>query len=73
MPAYRSGKVFFCFAAFKNHIGIYPPVHKDAALIRELAEYRNEKGNLSFPLTRPMPYELIGRVAVALATEYSGR
>ena len=71
MPAYKSAKVFFYFAAFRNHIGIYPPVKADAALIRELADYRNEKGNLSFPLSEPMPYELIGRVAVALAREYS--
>lgn len=48
MPAYRAGKVFFYFAAFKNHLGVYPPVREDAALIRELSSYRNEKGNLSF-------------------------
>jgi uncharacterized protein YdhG (YjbR/CyaY superfamily) len=71
MPAYNFGKVFFYFAAFKNHIGIYPPVKEDAALIQELAAYRNAKGNLSFPFSRPMPYELIGRVAMSLAKEYS--
>jgi uncharacterized protein YdhG (YjbR/CyaY superfamily) len=69
MPAYKAKRAFFYFAAFKNHIGIYPPVRRDAALIRELAPYRGPKGNLSFPLDRPLPLDLIGRVAVALRRE----
>lgn len=73
MPAYRDGKVFFYFAGFRNHLGIYPPVREDQALITALAPYRNEKGNLAFPFREPMPYELIGRVAVALAREYGGK
>ena len=71
MPAYRAGKVFFYFAAFKNHLGVYPPVREDAALIRELSRFRNEKGNLAFKYKVPIPYEQIGRVAVALAKEYA--
>lgn len=72
MPAFRLKKVFFYFAAFKKHIGIYPPVG-DPALVAELARYRGPKGNLSFPLDEPIPYELIGRVAVALAREHGGK
>jgi len=71
MPAYRDGKVFFYFAGFKNHLGIYPPLKDDAALIGELARYRNEKGNLTFKYKEPIPYELIGKVAVALYREYA--
>ena len=71
IPAYRAGKVFFYFAGFKHHLGVYPPVREDAALIRELAPYRNEKGNLAFKYKEPIPYELIARVAVALAREYA--
>ncbi len=70
MPAFRKRRVFFYFAAFKKHIGIYPPVTQDAALVKELSPYRNEKGNLSFPLDQPLPIDLIGRVAVALHQEY---
>lgn len=70
MPAFRDRRVFLYFAAFSKHIGIYPPVTRDAALIAELAPYRGPKGNLSFPLTHPLPIELIGRVAVALHEEY---
>ncbi len=71
LPAFKQGRVFFYFAAFKKHIGVYPPVMHDAALIQELAKYRGEKGNLSFPYDEPLPIELIGRVSLALFHEYA--
>lgn len=70
MPALRMGRVFFYFAAFKNHIGIYPPLHGDADLLRELQPWSGPKGNLKFPLNQPMPYALIQRVVIALAKDY---
>ncbi|MBN1922490.1 MAG: DUF1801 domain-containing protein [Anaerolineae bacterium] len=69
VPAFRLKRVFFYFAAFKTHIGIYPPVKGDEALQQALHPYRGEKGNLKFPLNQPLPYELLGRVAAALAQE----
>ncbi len=71
MPAYRANKhIFFYFAAFKQHIGLYPPVTQDSELIEALQPYRGKKGNLSFPLNQPLPLELIGKVAMALYREY---
>lgn len=73
MPAFRlpepKGRVFFYFAAFKQHIGVYPPVD-DAALLAELTPWRGPKDNLIFPLKDPLPIDLIGRVAQALAGQY---
>ncbi|RFC31285.1 MAG: Uncharacterized conserved protein YdhG, YjbR/CyaY-like superfamily, DUF1801 family [Candidatus Nitrotoga sp. MKT] len=71
MPAFRQKKVFFYFAAFKKHIGVYPPVTNDKAFVLELARYRGPKGNLSFPLNEPLPIDLIRKVAAALSTQYS--
>jgi uncharacterized protein YdhG (YjbR/CyaY superfamily) len=71
MPAFRKHKVFFYFASFKNHIGVYPPVSRPEALVDELGPYRGPKGNLIFPHDKPLPIELIGRVAEALAEQYS--
>ncbi len=70
LPAFKHNKVFIYFAAFKKHIGIYPPVKDDSALIKMLAPYANEKGNLKFPLNQPIPYELIRRAAIALSQQY---
>lgn len=72
MPALRVRKVFFYFAAFKKHIGVYPPVKGSATLQKRLAPYRGPKGNLQFPLDEPMPYALIAQVAKTLAREYGG-
>lgn len=70
MPALRHDRVFFYFAAFTKHIGVYPPVD-DPALVVELARYRGPKGNLQFPLDEPVPCDLIARVAQALARQYA--
>ena len=67
IPAFKFDKPFIYFAAFKRHVGIYPPVKADAALFKELLPYHGEKGNLKFPLSKPMSYPLIKRVASVLA------
>lgn len=71
MPAYRQGRIFVYFAAFKSHIGMYPPVKGSAALQQALQPYRGEKGNLRFPLDQPVPYALIKRVVIALMQQYA--
>ncbi len=71
IPAFKQDKVFLYCAAFRKHIGIYPPVRNDARLMAMLKPYANAKGNLSFPLDKPMPLPLIARVAKALAKQYA--
>ncbi len=61
MPAFRSRGILLYFAAFRNHIGLYPPVSGDAALQKALSPYAGPKGNLTFPLDQPIPYGLIQR------------
>ncbi|MEC5399684.1 iron chaperone [Uliginosibacterium sp. H1] len=70
MPAFTLDGDLIYYAAFRKHIGIYPPVQGDAALRRDLAPYRNERGNLAFPLDAAIPYELIERVAAARLQEH---
>lgn len=55
--------VITTLAAFRNHIGLYPPVTGDARLGKAIAPYAGEKGNLRFPLDKPIPYDLIARIA----------
>lgn len=69
MPAFKYDRPFIYFAAFKKHIGVYPPVKNDESLILEVSKYRNEKGNLRFSLKEPIPYELVKRVAIALSKQ----
>ena len=61
IPAFALLGNLVYFAAFKNHIGFYPPV-RDQKLKKAVAIYAGEKGNLRFPLAQPIPYALIGRI-----------
>lgn len=62
MPALKQGGVLVYYAAFKEHLGLYPPVTGDARIERAVAAYAGAKGNLRFPFDRPIPYDLIGRI-----------
>ena len=68
MPAFKLDKTFFYFAAFKTHIGIFPPVRGSAALLKAVAPYANDKGNLRIEMSEPIPYALIERIAKSMAT-----
>jgi uncharacterized protein YdhG (YjbR/CyaY superfamily) len=65
MPALKQQGILVYFAAFKKHIGLYPPVRGDEKLMRDVAPYAGAKGNLQFPLDKPIPYELIRRIVKA--------
>jgi uncharacterized protein YdhG (YjbR/CyaY superfamily) len=62
MPSFKQHRILVHFAAWNNHIGLYPPISGDKALERALAQYAGPKGNLQFPLDEPIPYELIARI-----------
>jgi uncharacterized protein YdhG (YjbR/CyaY superfamily) len=73
MPAFRLHGILVYFAAFKSHIGLYPPVSGDAKLESALARYAGPKGNLKFPLDKPIPYALIKRVVLLRVKQESAR
>lgn len=64
MPALFQHGVLVYFAAFKRHIGLYPPV-EDAAVRARVSKYAGPKGNLQFAYTETIPYELISEVVKA--------
>jgi len=62
MPALKGNGILVYFAAWKKHVGLYPPVSGDEALEKAVARYAGPKGNLQFPLDEPIPYDLIARI-----------
>lgn len=62
MPAFRLHGILIYFAAFKSHIGVFPPVRGDVKLQAAAAKYAGPKGNLRFPLNAPIPYALVARI-----------
>lgn len=72
MPAFVQDGILVYIGAFKNHIGLYPPV-SDEKLKQEAAIYAGEKGNLRFPLAEPMPYTLIKRIVKSRVRENAAK
>jgi uncharacterized protein YdhG (YjbR/CyaY superfamily) len=62
MPTFTLEGNLVHFAAFKKHIGFFPPVKGDEELKNKLLVYAGPKGNLKFPLDAPIPYALITKV-----------
>ena len=62
MPAFKQHGILVYFAAWKKHIGLYPPISGDDALEQAVARYAGPKGNLQLPLDEPIPYKLIERI-----------
>jgi uncharacterized protein YdhG (YjbR/CyaY superfamily) len=73
MPALKQNGILVYFAAFNGHIGLYPPVTGDARVLKAVAPYAGDKGNLRFPFDKPMPYDLIARVAELRAKQDSAK
>ena len=63
------GRYLVYFAGWKHHISVYPLPEGDATLVEEMAPYVAGKGTLKFPLSEPIPYDLVERVAARLLEE----
>jgi uncharacterized protein YdhG (YjbR/CyaY superfamily) len=50
------------YAAFRNHIGFYPTPSGIEAFENELQRYKHAKGSVQFPLTQPLPLDLVARI-----------
>jgi uncharacterized protein YdhG (YjbR/CyaY superfamily) len=69
MPTFTLEGNLVHFAAFKKHIGFFPPVRGDEEIKKEASVYEGPKGNLRFPLDAPIPYTLIGKAVKLRAKE----
>lgn len=74
IPTFKlGGKNMIHFAAFKNHIGLYPAPRGVAEFKNELAKYEGGKGTMQFPLDKPIPYDLITRIVKFRAKENAAK
>jgi uncharacterized protein YdhG (YjbR/CyaY superfamily) len=62
MPAFKLHGVLVYYAAYKEHIGFYPTASGIAAFKKDLTQYEVSKGTIRFPLDRPLPFDLIGKI-----------
>jgi uncharacterized protein YdhG (YjbR/CyaY superfamily) len=76
IPTYKiGGRAVLYFAGWKQHFSLYPVTAPIVAAFKdELAPYEvNNKGTIRFPLSRPVPVQLIERIAKARAKQMEKR
>lgn len=57
-----AGSYLIYFAAYKEHIGLYPAPRGHERFKQELSAYEGGKGTIRFPLDKPIPFGLIRRI-----------
>lgn len=62
MPTFFLNGNLIHFAAYKNHIGIYPTPSGTQAFKDEISRYQGAKGSIRLPIDEPMPLKLISRI-----------
>lgn len=50
------------FAGYAQHVGLYPGASGIAAFQEEIKPYKSAKGSVQFPLSQPLPTDLIRRI-----------
>jgi len=63
MPTFvLNGENLIHFAAYKNHIGLYPTPSAVEAFKKDLKNYVTSKGAIQFVIAKSMPYDLVRRI-----------
>jgi uncharacterized protein YdhG (YjbR/CyaY superfamily) len=62
MPTFALKGNLVHFAVHKNHVGFYPTPSGIQAFERELSAYESSKGAVQFPMNKPLPLKLIGKI-----------
>jgi uncharacterized protein YdhG (YjbR/CyaY superfamily) len=62
IPTFTLNGNLVSFAAYKNHIGLYPVPRGVDAFKKELSSYKGNKSTLQIPLDKPIPVTLISKI-----------
>ena len=75
LPTYKlHGGYVVYFAGWKEHYSLYPASAQLVEAFKDdLAPYNVDKGTIRFPLSQPVPVQLIERIATFKAKEAAGR
>lgn len=62
VPAFKLDGKSILYAAFKEHVGLYPEPEVISVFKEELKGYQTSKGTIKFAINEPIPYDLISRI-----------
>ncbi|HVF69780.1 MAG TPA: DUF1801 domain-containing protein [Xanthomonadales bacterium] len=70
IPTFKlNGKYVVYFAGYKKHVSIYPLLHAEGVIKKEIAPYIKGRGTLQFQLDKPLPFPLIRKIVKILVKE----
>ena len=67
------GRPLLYFAGWKNHVGLYPVPTGDAAFEEAIRPFRRAKDTVRFPITKPVPLDLVATIARLCVTRAAER
>jgi len=73
MPAYRLNGVVVYFAAFKDHISLFPTASGIAAFSNKLKDYDCSRGTIRFAADSELPWGLISEIVSFRVEECLGK
>lgn len=62
IPAFKFHGLLIWYAAFKEHVSIFPKTTAIKVFGKELSKYEVSKGTIKFPVDKPVPFGLITKV-----------
>ena len=66
MPGFKyKGRYLISFAAFKDHLSVFPGAEPIAVLKDELESFKISKGTIQFTLDHPIPDDLLIKIIKA--------
>ncbi len=74
MPAFRSSKgVLVWYAAFSDHLSLFPTASVIEAFKNELKTFSTSKGTIHFPTEKPLPIALIKKIVKARVAQLESK
>ncbi len=62
IPAFKFHGLLIWYAAFKEHVSLFPKTTVNKAFSKELSKYEVSKGTIKFPIDKPLPFGLIAKI-----------
>jgi uncharacterized protein YdhG (YjbR/CyaY superfamily) len=62
MPAFKQNGILVWYAAYRQHIGLYPTPAAIETFAHELRQYKTSKGAIQFPIDKPIPTSLVKKI-----------
>lgn len=62
IPEFKFHGLLIWYAAFKDHVSLFPKTTAIKVFSKELSKYEVSKGTIQFPIDKPIPFGLITRI-----------